>query len=192
LANPIIEGFSISHAAVLDGATSATDIAPTVGNDVYGVRSGALAPDTGQFDNEGDDAVLSSWYWLNFATIDVTSGYISFTLIAAMTGRQITSSGAGATQRFVIDLWHEDDMNVAAKPMLLRVPSKDNLGNPRRLDVVLNKVQFGPLTFSGPSYKAGMETTYSGRALASYQDELGAAYGDGKKRIGRLISGPII
>jgi hypothetical protein len=186
---PIFEGFSISHAAILDGATSAEDAALTVGTDIYGVRSAAIAPDVGNFDNEGDDTVLSSWFWLNFATLTVTQGYISFTELAAITGKAISSSGTGATQKFYFDLWHEDMFNTAPKPMIIRVPSKDSAGAVRRLDIVLYKVQFGPFTFSGPAYKAGMEISFESRALASGQDELGAAFADGKKRVGRLVSG---
>jgi hypothetical protein len=189
---PIFEGFSISHAAILDGATTGEDAALTVGTDIYGVRSGALDPDTGQFDNEGDDAVISSWYWLNFATVTITSGYISLPVLAAITGRAISSSGTGASQKYGFDLWHEDDMNVAPKPMLLRIPSKDSDGTVRRLDFILYRCQFGPFTFNGPAYKAGMEVSYTARALASTKSETGATFADNKKRVGRLLSGPVI
>lgn len=192
MATNIMEGFSASHAAILDGATSAEDAAVTVGTDMYGVRSAAVDPDVGQFDNEGDDAILSSWYWLNFATLTVTSGYISLPVLAAITGKAISSSGTGTTQKFGFDLWHEDHMNTEPKPVLIRVPSKDSEGVVRRLDIVLYKVQFGPMTFAGPAYKTGMEVTYAGRALASLKDEKGTAHADGKKRVGRLISGAVI
>lgn len=188
----IMEGFSLSGANILDGATTAEDAAATVGTDIYGVRSGAIDPDVGQFDNEGDDFILSSWYWLNFATVTVTSGYISFPCLAAITGKSISSSGTGNSTKFGFDLWHEDHFNVAPKPVLLRVPSKDSEGNVRRLDIVLYKVQFGPFTFSGPAYKTGMEVSWAGRALASSKDEVGTAFADGKKRVGRLISGAVI
>jgi hypothetical protein len=188
----IFEGFSVSHVAILDGATSGEDAALTIGQDVYGVRSGALDPDTGTFDNEGDDSILSSWYWLNFATLTVTAGYISLPVLAAITGRAISSSGTGATQKFGFDLWHQDDMNVAPKPVLVRCPSKDSAGAVRRLDFILYKVQFGPFTFNGPAYKAGMEVSYTGRALSSTANEQGVAFADGKLRVGRLLSGAVI
>jgi len=188
----IFEGFSLSHVAILDGATAAEDAAATVGTDMYGVRSGAIDPDVGQFDNEGDDFILSSWYWLNFATLTVTNGYISLPVLAAITGSAISSSGAGATQKFGFDLWHEDHFNTAPKPVLLRVPSKDSAGAVRRLDIVLYKVQFGPFTFNGPAYKSGMEVSFQARALASPNNESGTAFPDGKKRVGKLISGALI
>jgi len=192
MATNIFEGFSVSHAAILDGASTAEDIAQTVGTDIYGVRSAALAPDVGTFDNEGDDTILSTWFWLNFATLTVTEGYISLPVLAAITGKAISSSGTGATQKFGFDLWHEDHFNVARKPVLIRVPSKDQDGAVRRLDIVLYSVQFGPFTFSGPAYKAGMEVSYDARALSSTKDETGVAFADGKKRVGRLISGAVI
>jgi len=188
----IMEGFSLSQVAILDGATSAEDALNTLGTDLYGVRSAAIAPDVGNFDNEGDDAVLSSWFWLNFATISVTAGYISLPVLAAITGKAISSSGSGATQKYGFDLWHEDHFNVSPKPMLIRVPSKDSAGAVRRLDIILYKAQFGPFTFSGPAYKAGMEVSFDARALASAADELGVAFVDGKKRVGRMVSGAVI
>jgi hypothetical protein len=194
MANPtnIFEGFSLSHVAVLDGVTTAEDAAQTVGSDVYGVRNASLTPDTGQFDNEGDDFVLSSWYWLNFANLEVQAGYLSLAVMVAITGSVLSSSGSTSTIKYGVDLWHEDMFNVATKPVLVRVPSKDSLGNVRRLDFVLYKVQFGPITFGGPAYKAGLEVNYTGRALASLTNETGAAFADAKKRIGRIISGPVI
>ncbi len=189
---PIMEGFSVSHVAILDGATTAVDASLTAGQDIYGVRSAALAPDVGQFDNEGDDFILSSWYWLNFATIDVTAGYISLPVLAAITGQSISSSGAGAATKFQFDLWQEDQMNTSPKPVLIRIPSKDNAGAVRRIDLILYKVQFGPFTFSGPAYKAGMEASYTARALASSLDEVGTIFADSKKRVGRIVSGPAI
>ncbi len=192
MATNIIEGFSVSHVAILDGATSAEDAAVTVGTDVYGVRSAAVDPDVGQFDNEGDDSILSSWYWLNFASLTVTSGYISLPVLAAVTGQAISSSGTGVAQKFGFDLWHEDQMNTSPKPVLVRVPSKDSDGTVRRLDLIFYKVQFGPLTFSGPAYKAGMEVSYAARCLASPKSETGATFTDSKKRVGRLVSGAVI
>jgi hypothetical protein len=189
---PIFEGFSVSHVSILDGATTAEDAALTLGTDVYGVRSAALTPDSATFDNEGDDAILSTWYWFNFATLDVVSGYISLPVLAALTGRPISSSGAGANVKYDFDLYHEDMFNVSRRPVLVRIPSKDASGNVRRLDFVVYSMQFGPFTFNGPAYKAGLEVTYTGRALSSIHDETGTPFSDGKKRVGRMISGPQI
>lgn len=191
-ATNIFEGFSVSHVAILDGATSAEDVLESVGTDIYGIRSGAIDPDVGQFDNEGDDFILSSWYWLNFATLTVTAGYISLPVLAAITGLAISSSGSGASQKFGFDLWNETEFNTAPKPVIVRVPSKSEDGTTRRLDIVLYKVQFGPMTFNGPAYKAGMEVSYGGRALAASKNEAGVNFADGKMRVGRLISGAVI
>jgi hypothetical protein len=156
--------------------------------DIYGVNEGSIEPDLGDYDNEGDDAVLSTWSWFNFADVNVQAGYISFRLLNAITGSALSSSGAGNTQMFGIDLWHEDSFNMAPKPMLIKMPSKDHLGVVRTLSVGLYRVNFKPLTFDGPSYKDGLKANYNGRAVLSAVDETGAAFADGKKRLGRLLS----
>lgn len=191
MAVPVVEGFSLSHAQILDGTkTFAEALALTVadGLDMYGVNEASLDPDTDDFDNEGDDTVLSSWAWLNYADVEVQSGYISFPLMASLTGQTISSGGAGASETFGIDLWHEDSMNVAPKPMMIVMPSKTADGSVRRLVIGLYKVQFQPITFDGPKYKDGLKVNYTGRALLSDKDEKGAAFADGKRRVGRLLS----
>lgn len=191
MADPRVEAFSLTHAQVLDGATTFHN-ALTLGQDydIYGVDQASLEPDTDSFENEGDDAVLSTWEWLNFASVNVRAGYLSFPLIATLTGQAIASSGAGASQWLEMDLWHEDSFNVGSRPMLIRMPSKDANGAVRLLDIGLYKVSFAPMTFDGPAYKDGLKVNYNGRALLSPTDETGATFADGKKRIGRLISRP--
>ena len=119
----IVEAFSLSHVQILDGATAFADV--TTGSnawgDVYGVNDASLDPDTDSYDNEGDDVVRSTWNWLNKAEIAVQAGYVSFALIANMTGRTISSTGSGDSIVYGIDLWHEDDFNVPRKPMIIRV-----------------------------------------------------------------------
>lgn len=295
----IVEAFSLSHAQILDGAQSfleaslagATDEAL----DIYGVNDGSLEPDTDSYDNEGDDAVLSTWEWLNFAEVAVQAGYLSLPLVANMTGQELETTEGGAAQSEVqsitvtatggtyrltlngetttalafnatasavatalealdsvpagsvvggggpggtgpitltfggplantpiaqiaadgslltgpasdvttevttqgqtatidsvgLDLWHEDSMNVARRPMILRMPSKDHLGAVRTLTIGLYTVSFKPITFDGPSYKEGLKVNYGGKALMSTVDERGVAFADGKKRVGRLLS----
>lgn len=192
MATSIVEGFSLSHAQVLDGATSfLTAIAAATAKDsedVYGVNEASLDPDLGDYDNEGDDAVMSTWSWFNYATVNVQAGYLSFPLIANMTGQAVSSSGAGASQVFGLDLWHENSFNVAPKPMIIKMPSKDSAGVARTLTLGLYKVQFRPITFEGPSYKDGLKVNYQGRALLSPTDESGAVFADGKKRAGKILS----
>lgn len=192
MANPVVEAFSLSHAQILDGATTFKEAAALLntpeGLDIYGVNEASLDPDTDEYDNEGDDTVLSRWSWLNNAGLEVQAGYLSFPLISSLTGRPISSTGSGNAQVFEMDLWHEDDFNIAAKPAILRMPSKDKLGAVRTFTIGLFRVQFGPITFDGPAYKDGLKVNYNGTALFSPVDEKGQPFADGKKRVGRLIS----
>lgn len=293
---PVVEAFSLSHAQICDGTSSfLTNLAAAValGLDFYGVNDASLAADTGNYENNGDDTTRSRWNWINFATLTVQGGFLSFPLYSTLSGQgmsqqtiaavnevqSIPSSGAsagtftlsykGATTapitfsataaavqtalealstvgtgnltvtggpanttalvitgagtlagqpldlivvdktgltgagamtvtrttagvaqsiNYGIDLWHKDSMNIAPKPAILVMPSKDTLGQVRRLIIGLYKVQFGPIGFDGPSYKEGFKVNYEGTALMSGTDELGVAFADGKERIGRLLS----
>jgi hypothetical protein len=128
---------------------------------------------------------------MNKAELAVQAGYVSFALIANMTGRTISSTGSGDSIVYGIDLWHEDDFNVPRRPMIIRMPSKDHLGAVRYLDIGLYSVSFAPITFDGPQYKDGLKVNYNGQALMSTVDELGATFADSKKRIAKLISRPV-
>jgi len=182
----VVEGFSLTHAAILDGTTGAEE----VDGDIYGVRSGTLAVDTGNYDNTGDDFVLSSWVWFNFATITVQAGYVPFDTIALLSGSSVVSSGTGTSDYYSLPLWEETSLNTPPKPVLLRVPARDKDGVVRNLDFVLYRVQFGPMSFDGPSYKSGLLLNYTGRAVMSDKDETGALLT--RKAIGRLISRPAV
>lgn len=191
MVSPIVEGFSLSHAAILDGTTGAE----AVDGDIYGVRSASLELDTDSYDNTGDDAILSSWYWFNKATITVQSGYVPFKTMALLSGSLITSSGSGNNETFSLPLWEERQINSQPRPMLIRVPSKDKDGILRTLDFVLFKVQFQPFSFDGPTYKDGLLLNYTGSALMSDTDEKGQPVLDSRnglptKAIGRLVSKP--
>lgn len=185
------EGFSLSHAAILDGTTGADHI----DGDIYGVRSGAIELDTDSYDNTGDDAVLSTWYWFNKATLTIQSGYVPFKTVALLSGSKMGSSGTGNADTYTIPLWEERQLNSPQFPVLIRVPSKDADGRSRRLDFVLFKVQFQPFSFDGPNYKDGLLLNYTGTALMSPKTETGAQYldsvtGNPSKAIGRLVSAP--
>lgn len=177
---PIIEGFSVSHAAILDGTTGAETA------DIYGIREGTLDVDTDNFDNTGDNAVLSSWNWINFATLSVKSGFVPLSVLSTLTGATLTSSGTGAAISYTMPLWNEQSMNQPTRPVLLRIPSRDSAGNARTLDIVLYKVQFAPFSLEGITYRDGLVLTYSGKALLSDTDELGATITD--RAVGRLVS----
>jgi len=74
--------------------------------------------------------------------------------------------------------------------MLIRVPAKDKNGNIRTLDFVLYRVQFGPFSFDGPSYKSGLLLNYTGRAVMADKDETGTTLT--RRAIGRVINRPAV
>lgn len=189
--SPIVEAFSVSHAQILEpGQDFLTAIAAAYNQDtdVYGVAEASLSPDTDSFDNEGDDVILSTWDWLNKADLEVKAGYLSFPLIAALTGQTISSGTVNGKQVFGLDLWHEDSMSVAPRPMVIKMPSKDRDGSPADFIIGLYKVAFKPIQFDGPAYKDGLKINYDGSALFSAVDEQGVGFADGKKRVGRLLA----
>jgi hypothetical protein len=182
MATTIVEGFSLSHCAILDGTTQA-ELA-----DIYGVREASLDVDTDSYDNTGDDTIMSTWSWFNFATLTVQAGYVPFGVVALLSGATLTSSGAAPGDYYNLPLWNEGSLNTPTRPVLIRVPSKDSAGLSRTLDIVLYRVQFDPISFDGPSYKDGLILNYSGKALMSSKDEVGATLTE--KSIGRLVSRP--
>lgn len=107
----VVEAFSITHAQVLDGSTSfieaalAQSVVPE-DQDIYGVNNASLSPDADSYDNEGDDTVMSTWDWLNKAELEIQAGYLSFPLIANMTGREVdevtASIAANAVQTITV------------------------------------------------------------------------------------------
>lgn len=188
-----VEAFSISHAAILN---STTGLEEAIGGDIYGVRSGSLELDSDSYDNTGDDAILSTWYWANKVNVTVQGGYIPFETLSLISGSLVTSSGSGVNESFSIPLWEENTMNTAPRPMLIRCPSKDKDGIIRLLDFILYKVQFQPFSFDGPSYKEGLLLNYNGSALFSDKDEKGQTVLDSRtgqptKAVGRLLNKPI-
>ena len=89
------EGFSVSHAASLDGTTALTGADEEGFKDIYGVREGSITTDEGSFDNTGDDGILSSWFWFNFVNITIKGGYISFDAMSTITGSTVASAAGG-------------------------------------------------------------------------------------------------
>lgn len=187
-----VEGFSLSHAAILNGTSGVEEQF----GDIYGVRSSSMELDQDSYDNTGDDVILSTWYWGNKVTLTIQSGYIPFETLSLISGSKITSSGSGDNVQYSLPLWEIETMNTAPRPMLVRVPSKDKQGNVRVLDYILYKVQFQPFSFDGPSYKEGLLLNYNGSALFSDVDEKGQPVLDSRtgkptKAIGRLLSKPV-
>lgn len=196
--SPIFEGFSVSHAQILNGSESFTEALTRTnveGWDVYGVSEASVEPDTDNYDNEGDDAVLSKWNWLNFVELNVQAGYVSFPLISTMTGAPVKSTaGNGGGTTYSMDLWAETMFNVQPRPMLIRMASRDKMGAPGSLILGFYRVNFAPITFEGPSYKEGLKVNYNGQAVLSQWDELGAAHTDTDetgatvKKVGQIIA----
>jgi hypothetical protein len=181
----IFEGFSVSHACILNGTTGA-ELAQ-----LYACRNGSVTPDTGTFENTGDDVVLSNWFWINFANVTIEEGFIPFQLVATITGVSVSSSGAAPNDYYSLPLWTLASMNQIARPMVVRCPAKDSSGLVYTLDFVLYKCQFMPLSFTGPSYKTGLSVSISARAIVTSTNEVGnplpSAY---PSSIGRLIAAP--
>jgi len=177
-----VEGFSISHAAIIDAETGLEE---TFG-DIYGVNSGSLDVSLGSYENEGDNTIMSIWDWVNYATVSIQAGYVSFKLIELLTGVSVSSSGSGADIQYNIELWQEESFNEIERPMRIRIPSRDSNSNTINLDIILYKVKFAPITFVGPAYKDGLKINYNGKALLSDVDHTGASLA--KKAVGRIIS----
>lgn len=180
-----VEGFSISHAAILNAASSGAEF---VNGQIYAIRDGSLQINVSNYDNSGDDQILSTWFWFDYATVTITGGFIPFSTIALLTGQTITSSGTSPNDYYSLPMWVAGSANQVTYPMLLRVPSRDNAGATRTLDIILYRVQFQPFNFQGPSYKNGLLLNYGGRALLSTIDEAGNTLT--VKTIGRLVSHP--
>jgi hypothetical protein len=179
---PIVEGFSVTRASVLDGTTGAETA------QIYGCRTGTLDIDSDSFDNTGDDTVLSTWQWFNFATVTIESGFLPYTTLALLTGATISSSGTAPNDWWHIPVWNISALNQQRRPLLLRCSSRSLTASNRFLDFVMYQVQFAPFKFDGPKYKDGLVVTYSGKCLMSSTDEKGAALTE--RSIGRIVSHP--
>lgn len=178
------EAFSLVGAQILDGVTGAT----ATNGDIYGVRTGTLSANTSQFDNTGNDVVLSRWVWSDYATVTIESGFVPWYVYSLVTGTTIGSSGAAPNDFYEMPLWDIQALNQPTRSMRLRSLSKDSNGVVRTFDIVLYKVQFNPINFTGPAYKTGLTFSMSGTALYSTTDEAGNALTN--KCIGRIISSP--
>jgi hypothetical protein len=181
----IFEGFSVSHAAILSGTTGAETA------QLYAVRNGSITPDSGNFENTGDDVVLSEWFWINFANLTIEEGFIPYAAVALLTGTAVSSSGTAPNDYYSLPLWTLNSMNQAATPCVIRCPAKDSSGLIYTLDFVLYKCAWMPISFTGPSYKTGLSVSLNGRALSSFKDEVGNALPSSyPQSLGRLIALP--
>lgn len=178
----ILEGFSVTHAAILDEDTGAEEL----NGDIYGIENANITPDLGSFDNVGDDTVKSTWDWFNKATIAIQAGYLPFDLVALIFGSTVSSSGSGAAIRYDLPLWEKRGSNIITRPLQIRCEAKDSNGNVRWWDFVFFKAKFKPISFTGPAYKDGIKINYEATILMSSVNEAGIvlAY----EAVGRIVS----
>lgn len=176
------EAFSLIAASILNGTTGAE------AQPIYGIRTGTLSANISQYDNTGNDRVLSHWVWSDYATVTIESGYIPWPMYANITGTSITSSGTAGADYYALPLWDYNSLNQPTQSMRLRSASKDSLGQVRTFDMILYKVQFNPINFTGPAYKTGLTFSCSGTALYSQFDEAGNTLTN--LCIGRIVSSP--
>lgn len=185
----VAEAFSIKHAAILNGTT----LDDHLFGDIFGIRSGTLELDQDSYDNTGDDTVLSTWFWANKVNVTIQAGYIPFDTLETIYGTRAVSSSSGGKLVTSFAFLEENKMQPKARPMRLRLPSKDADGNVQEMDIILYKVQFQPFSFDGPSYKEGLLLNYNGTALMSDVDETGAPVLDSvtsepTRAVGRIIT----
>jgi len=176
------EAFSITHAAILDGATGLEE----ADGDIYGVREASITPDSGEYDNTGDDKIMSTWKWFNKATIAIVSGYVPLKMLALITGATLSSSGSGDSQRFDLPLWELQGDNQIARPLLLKMEAKDSAGVLRYFQFIFYKCTYKPLGFDGPRYKDGLGINYEATALMSTVDEAGVSLA--YEAVGRMMA----
>jgi hypothetical protein len=176
------EAFSLTGASILNGTTGA-ELQP-----IYGIRTGTLSANTSQFDNTGNDAVLSHWVWEDYAKVTIESGFLPWNMYSLITGSPITSSGTAPNDYYALPLWDRQALNQPTLPVRLRTLSKDSNGAVRTFDIVLYKCQFDPINFTGPSYKTGTVFNAAATALFSNTDEVGNVLTN--QCIGRIVSSP--
>lgn len=176
------EAFSLSAASILNGTTGADS------QQIYGIRTGTLSANISQYDNTGNDRVLSHWVWSDYATVTIESGYIPWAMYSLLTGTTIGSSGTAPNDYYSMPLWDLASLNQPTMPMRLRSTAKDSNAKQLTFDIILYKVQFNPINFTGPAYKTGLNFSCSGTALYSNYDEAGNALTN--PTIGRVVLSP--
>lgn len=146
--------------------------------------------DTGDVAVTGAAGTYTLTFGADYAATDVPMVTLGVGSLTGGTATVVeTTKGAPASSDvYGLDLWHEDSMNTPPLPAILKMPSKDEDGVVRTLTIGLYKVQFEPITFEGPKYKDGLKVNWNGTALKSAKDELGVAFPDGRKRVGKLLS----
>lgn len=137
----------------------------------------------------GTYTVTASGTQVKIALTAAGTGSISIggTGMAQITGSSAYSNTAGANaSELSVPFWDEDCGNQPPYPAIVRMPSRDSLGNSLYLDVLLYKVQLGPVQLQNIQYKTVVSVNYTGQILMSDYDELGNVLP--KAACGRLIS----
>ena len=117
-----------------------------------------------------DDTNIGIWNYVTDATITVEEGFISYPTLANFTGDTIFTSGAAPNDYYAISMSQLYSMNHTVVPVLIRMPSRDDMGHVRTLGFVLYRVQLNTFELTGPVYKTGC--SWTGRAKEYAADEL--------------------
>lgn len=169
--NLFLEGFSISHVAIIDPYDPTPEMRD---GDLYGVRSASIEANVDSVDEFSNDVAIGMWNSVSTLDISVTSGYVSLDFLARLNG---SSPPTGGLVPETVEQRHEylpvRSLNHQFVSMLFRVPAKDKNGYPMYLDFVLYRVKLAPVSFGEMSYKEGLEVSYSGKAFLSRVDETG-------------------
>lgn len=157
-----LEGFSISHAAILDGETTAEEAAK---RDFYGVQSASVSANEESFEEVSNDIVIGSWNSISSINIEVSSGFMSLSIFDRFSFED--------KKPLSLDLWNPSAINPAHVPILFRIPSRNQNGVYFNFDIVLFNVKLKPYSLDSLSYKEGLKVSYKGQAFLSDVDEVG-------------------
>lgn len=176
----VFEGFSLDRAAMLDGSTGAED------GQLYGAQSITLTPDVTASEMIADDDQIGLWFSLNKAVLQVTAGFLPFSVLAAMQGVSVSSFGSSPDDYYGLPMITQYGLNRKSVPVAFRMASRNDYGATRSLVVVLYAVQIGQIEFTGMQYKNGLVVSYTGTVTYSSTDEAGNALAI--EEIGRIVS----
>jgi hypothetical protein len=178
------EGFSLDRVSALSGSTGAESA------QLYAAQQITFSPDLTITDLMADDEEYGSWYMLNRVQLTVVNGYLSFAVIAQLSGTAVASSFGGQSPDWYygLPMWTQYQHNQPSVPLALRMASRDVNGKTRTLTFVLYKVQLSVLDFTGTVYKNGLQVNYQGTVLFSSYDERGNALSG--PEMGRIVSAP--
>lgn len=181
----IIETFSVSRVAVIDGRIDSTALY----GELYGVRSATLELDYTTYENIVDGVVQSNWSIFKKAKLQVTGGFLPLQLLNVLNNSLVSEKNTGLHA----PLWEERQQFTPEVSLLLTVPSRTAQGAQAPLHIVLYRVQFEPITLPSFAYKSGGVVNYTATALMSNLTETGSQVKDSKTdlpamSIGRIFS----